>query len=248
MNNILAHICNHRTYLPLLQQLNKKVPIISGSLHKNIFDTFHKHQPTTIILPIFEYTQEFHQFVDTFKDKVNIVIFMGDIIHNDVIEYCDKFKIKTIRQNASGSETTVEYKHIYDSTSFINAKAVRNNKILTILHSNNDINHKLLDSIIYPKTKTKLVLINNPEFHHAQNVGVANSSDVAILFNKFAQVLDLTTSYSIEAQACGIDNISLEGDILKNITELTFVPQEENIQQYSMENFINNQLLKLIEV
>jgi hypothetical protein len=240
MNKILAHVCNQRIYFPLLQQLNQKIDIINGSLHGNIFDAYHKYQPNTVILPIYEYTQEFHEFVDTFKDKINIVIFMGDIVHKDLTEYCHKFNIKTIKQGET-------YEYIYDSTVFVDLKTQRNDKILTILHNDNTINHQLLDDILYPKSNTKIVLINNPQFNHPQNIGLANSADMAVLLNKFEYVLDLTQSYSLEAQSCGIKNISLNGNLIDNIKELNLISLKDNIQQYSMENFINNKLLKLIE-
>lgn len=247
MNKVLAHICNHRIYLPLLQQLNGRVNLISGSFHENIFDIYHKHTPSTVIFPVYEYTQEFHQFVDTFKDKVNIIIFMGDIVHKDLAQYCNNFNIKTIKQNSINSHINLGYEHIYDSTVFHNLNVERNDKILTILHSDNAINHNLLDNILYPNTKLKIVTINNPEFKHVQNIGVANSSDISLLFNQYNKLLDLTGSYLIEAQACGIPNLALQPDIHQNIENNTIIEPKENIEQYSIQNFINNNLLKFIE-
>lgn len=247
MKTTLIHACNNRTYTPLIQNLSKKIDSTLLSLHNNIFDLYHKIQPKTVILPIYEYTQEFHDFVDAFKDKINIILFMGEIEHQDLTTYCTNFKIKTIRRTTDSCSNSLGYEHLYDSTIFINNNLIKNDKILTILHSDSDINHKLLDPILYPKTQTKIVLINNPEFKHPQNIGVANSFDMAILLNQFGSLLDISGAYNIEAQACGIRNISIENDIINNIQQNILVPKIHNIEKYSITNFVNNQLLKFIE-
>jgi len=246
MKKILTHVCQQRTYFPLLQELSKHAQLSSGVLHNSIFDTYHKYKPDMVLLPIYEYTQEFHEFVDKFKNETSIVIFLGDIVHNDLIEYCKHNNIKTIRQGEFNDPHIVGYKNLYDSNIFINMMAEKNNKILVILSDDNSINQKNLKDVLYPATKLPIVAINNLEFHHPQNIGVANSADMAILFNKFGHLVDLSGLYRVEAEACGIDSIVVDENILSNIENKVLVDKESSLDQYEIKNFVTKQLLPFI--
>lgn len=245
MKKVLAHLCNHRIYSSLLQELvgSNATTVTAGVLHESIFDNFSKLKPDIVILPIYEYTQEFHTFVDMLKEKTEIIIFFGDVIHNDLIEYCSVNNIKTIRQHDMDTENIISYRYLYDDKLYVNLNSERNDKVLTILSHDNTINHTALDNILYPNTKIKMALINNPEFKHNQNVGVANSRDLVLLMNKFDSLVDLTQSYTIEAQACGIKNIKIDDNLIKNIESMTLIDSIDSIENYSVLKFVSNKLL-----
>lgn len=245
MTKLLAHTCNNRTYQSLINGLSKHIKILGGSLHDNIFDTYSKYNPTTIILPIHEYTQEFHEFVNTFKNKVDINIFVGEILHSDLIKYCDTFNIKTIRRGDNIGNNVLSYQYLYDNEIFYNMDSERQEKILVIL---NDQDNSIIEPILYPNSDTRLVLINNPNFKHPQNIGLADGPDLAILFNQFTHLIDLTNSHTAEAQACGIKNLSISGDIIDNIKNSITIPKITNIEEYTVNNFVNDKLLKFIGV
>lgn len=247
MKKILVHTTEHRVYVPLLQELSKYYTIIAGNLHESIFDLYHKYKPDFVILPIYEYTNEFHQFVDSMKDKTDIILFMGEVVHAELLEYCSSNKIKIIRQSDDCTDPLVlSYKYLYDPTIFKNMDMIRKNKILTILSNNNEYNHKILDSILYPKTNHPLILINNPEFDHPQNVGVATTSDISILMNKYDYLLDLSELFYIESQACEINNIRIDDNLEKNISDRICNDKLSDIEKYSIQNFIQNKLLSFI--
>lgn len=246
MNKILAHVCKDKTYLPLLQELSSRVEIINGSLHEAIFDSYQKYKPNTVLLPIQEYTKEFHEFVDTFKTETQIIIFAGSLTDNIVMEYCDANKIKTICKDKTGDHI-LTYKYLYDSNLYYNFNMQKTDKILTILASNNEHNHKMLDDILYPKSMFKLVLINNPDFKHEQNIGSAQFNDLAVLMNHHSYAIDLTNSYDAELQACGVKTFLVdENTVAYNIENNKFSKTEDHIEQYSIKNFVDIQLLPFI--
>lgn len=246
MKKILAHICREKTYLPLVQGLGEKIDLVSGILHEVLFDAYHKCQPDVVILPMQEYTQEFHEFVDQFKNKTQIIIFLGSLNNKDITEYCQKQAVSTIEQNQS-ENNELSYKFLYDTNTFRALDLPKIDKILTILSNNNEYNHQMLDSILYPNSMLKLVLINNKEFAHQQNIGYAEPNDLSILMNHYDYVIDLTKEYYAELQACTTKTIKLDENNLKhNIENKVLVPKINDVEQYSIYNFINNQLLPFI--
>jgi hypothetical protein len=249
MKKILAHTCNHRLYNPLIQQLSEqsKLSVNIKSLHGSIFDSFHQLKPDIVILTIYEYTQEFHTFVNTMKSQTEIIIFMADAVHQDLMAYCEENNIKTIQEQKSDiKKNVIPYLYLYDNKMYKNLFAERNDKFLVILSPDNSINNYMLQDILYPTTKLKVALINNPEFKHNQNIGLANSYDLMILMNKFYGLIDLTKSYSIEAQLCGIKNINIENDLKENITKNIVIDTINDIENYSIEKFVSDKLLPLI--
>lgn len=245
MTKILAHVSRDRTYLPLLQNLVSKTQVISGSLHESIFDNYSKFKPAIVILPIHEYTQEFHEFVETYKKQTNIIIFAGELIDNALIRYCDENNIKTICKDKSG-ENILSYDYLYDSVTYRNLNLTRVNKILTILSDNNEYNHKMLDGILYPKTMHNLLLINNAEFKHSQNIGSAKFNDLAMLLNNYEYVIDLSNTFYAESSACGIKTIKVDDNLQHNIENHTLCSEIQSVEKYSINNFVDNKLLSLI--
>lgn len=245
MTKILAHTCRDKTYLPLLQNLASKTQVLSGSLHESIFDNYSKFQPEFVILPIQEYTQEFHEFVDTYKTQTNVIIFAGSLTDNMLVKYCDENNIRTICQNKS-SENTLTYNYLYDSSAYRNLNFTRENKILTILSNNNEYNHKMLDDILYPKTMYNLVLVNNAEFKHPQNIGSAQFNDLAMLLNHYEYVIDLSNMFYAESSACGIKTIKVDDNLQSNIKDGVLYTEIQNVEEYSIDHFVNDKLLTLI--
>ena len=80
---------------------------------------------------------------------------------------------------------------------------------------------KFLVNILYPKTKEKLCLFNSSTFKHPQNLGYLSQADINLVLNTFSKLIDITDSYSIEAQICGIENIEVSDSLLENIHNST---------------------------
>lgn len=246
MTKILAHTCGDKTYLPLLQNLASKTQVLSGSLHESIFDNYSKFKPEVVLLPIHEYTQEFHEFVDTHRTQTNVVIFAGHLTDNMLIKYCDNNNIKLICQNKQG-ENVLSYQYLYDAEMYRDLNLPRANKILTILSNDNAYNHQILDNILYPKTFHNLILINNSEFQHPQNVGTAQFNDLAILLNHSEYAIDLSDMFYAECQACNIKTIQVDkNDLLLNIENSVFTEKVSDVTKYSISHFVDNELLPFI--
>lgn len=247
MNTILAHLSQERIYLPILQKIGDSKKVIATNLHESIFDVYHKIKPDMVIVPIHEYTQEFHDFVVSFKDKIDIVLYTGNVFHDEIIKYYLSNKIKIIGSNQlPEADNVLRYSYIYDDQIYKNLDQERNDKILVILSNDNDKNHSLLDDILYPKTKIKLCLTNNHTFKHPQNIGVTNTNDLSVVLNSFGSLIDIDSNFTIEAQACNINNILVSDNLINNIQNKTYIDHISNIEEYTITNFVNNKILKFL--
>ena len=77
-------------------------------------------------------------------------------------------------------------------------------------------------------------------------MGYLSQADINLVLNTFNKLIDLTNSYSIEAQICGIENIEVSDKLLDNIHNSTTKPKIENTDTLSYSYFIANHLLKII--
>ena len=59
-----------------------------------------------------------------------------------------------------------------------------------------------IEETLYPRSKEKIVLINNSEIEHDQNIGLMFDSDLNKALNTFGSVIDLSNSYLAEITAC----------------------------------------------
>jgi hypothetical protein len=247
---ILIHKADQKLYLPIISAIaeDKSNIVMTGSLHGNAFDTFNQVMPDMVILPIYEYTQELHELVNAFKDKSRFALFMGDVNNDSLIDYCNKNNIMIISKESKKQfklPNHITYDYLYDSNLFSNKNLQRNDKLLVILSSNNDTNHKKLDNLLYPHTKSKLCLINNPDFEHAQNIGMANELDISHLMNTYGSLIDIDNNYIVEAKVCGIKNIELEDSV--PIGESKEKTLDIDINKCDAKYFVQNKLLPIIQ-
>lgn len=214
-------------------------------LHGRIFDMYNKHLPETVILPLQEYTQEFHDFIDALHKKINIVVFC-ESINNDIISYFINNKIKIIQKSDNQStENILTYSKMYNNNIYKNINANRNDKILVMLSLDNEINKSILEDVLYPKTNHKLCLINNHTFEHPQNIGICNDHDLSYFLNTFSSFVDISNDFELEAIACGIKKIKCD-NLLENINTNRYIEYDYNIENYSIDNFVNTKLLSFL--
>ena len=245
----LAHYLPDKDYIAILNSLLHVGDTTIANIHQQLFDFVHINNIENIILPIHEYSQEFHYFVqNNFKTK-NIVLYFGHADHEDLTKYCVENGIKVIKHSATGlSDPFVSYSRIYDNTVFKPISNIpRNSKILIILSQNNDKNKQLLDGALYPDSKLPICLINNPEYDHVQNIGVAYQADLAIMLNSFEYLVDIDGAFALEAQACGIKNLKVENGVLSSIENKTIYENIPNLEEFSSDTFIKTKLLPIMK-
>ena len=246
MKKLLIHSTNNRIYFPIINKLasiNEKC--ITGSLHNILFDTYHQHKPDLLMLPLEEYTQEFHDFISALHEKIDIVIFC-DNIQNELIPQFIQNKIKIIQKNSETVlDTVLSYDKLYNEDIYKNLNLKRNDKTLVMLSEDQEKNNSILENVLYPKTKHKLCLINNHSFEHPQNIGVCNDNDTAYLLNTFGSFVDITNNFHLEAHACGI-NVLDDSDLLVNLEDHKYINSSYSLQEYTVDTFVNQKLLPFI--
>lgn len=210
--------------------------IIVYNLHNECFDSISKFQPSVVIFPAHEYTQEIHAAIENFVD-VNFVLIMDNITINtnsqikELVDYwITKKNIKLITQNHDLVKNliTLRYNYLYDASVFHDLQLSRNNKTCVILSSNNLINEKI-KPLLYPNS-LDILCFNNPSFDHPTNLGVLSYHDLNYIFNTFSKTIDLTDQFAIESQICGCDRIDID--------HVTILPKLTNDMYDTYENFI----------
>jgi hypothetical protein len=243
--NLLAHYINEKDYLSIINNLYKhpEVSLSVVDLHDQIFDYCHVNKPLNILLPIHDYTQEFHDFISKNFRNINILIYFGPASNKQLFDYYVANDIKTIG-NGADCKHTITYEKLYDDTIFRNENKNRNDKFLCIL-SDNDINKKFLDNKLYPDSRIPVCLINNQEFKHVQNIGIAYNSDLNELLNTYMALIDLTNSFTLEAEACGIQNLMYNesDDLLTTIEKYMPTSPHENFDIFKASYFVSNSLI-----
>lgn len=193
--------------------------------HNAIYDLYYAYKPKKILLQIEEYSNEFHALVHDDSIELDKILLSVD---NNIVNYDTYIKIlQQIRspkvyaiahqsfidyaqnQQKMMSANFIPYNNLVNKYVFHNKNMTRNNKILCILSSDKEC-IKLIDKFLYPNSKMPIVLINNPEILHDQNIGLMLDDDLNTSLNTFDSVIDLTLSYDAEISVCGIPKYSMD--------------------------------------
>jgi hypothetical protein len=256
MKKILIHHSDEQEYNSIVHNLydyKDSLQIILANVNRNLFDIYNKSKPGIVMFPASDYSQEIHDFISEYSKSVKIIVVANIKIDNQtILNFLDGNSVWLVgKKNNIISEKipskSLFYDNLYNSKIYRHMdNQNRNDKIAVILSDNDDDNMKFLVNILYPKTKEKLCLFNSNTFKHPQNLGYLSQADINLILNTFNKLIDITDSYSIEAQICGIENIEVSDTLLENIHNNTTKPKIENTNTLSYSYFIANHLLKII--
>ena len=186
--------------------------------HDKIYDLFYMLEPEKIVLQGEEYSNEWHSFIaDETGNGKKLEVFIT--IDNNDTKY--EQYISLLRQTQNMNATfivpknqkkklkeenikikSIEYEYLYNSDVFHKLENLeRNDKTLCIMSTDVSCLNKI-EETLYPRSKEKIVLINNSEIEHDQNIGLMFDSDLNKALNTFGSVIDLSNSYLAEITAC----------------------------------------------
>lgn len=257
---ILLHHTNHNLYRSMVKNLiqhhSEDLDIILQIIHGNLFRLFNEYKPTVVFLPVAEYTQELHDFIQEYNSQVKISLLVDREIDNPkLIQFWKDVGLYLVTAKGLSdfpvSDHGIEYPALYDSDIFSNTNAVRNNKVAVILTSDQNQNEQVLSSWLYPQNAdSKLVLFNNPEFKHPQNVGIFNNTDLNIILNSFSYLIDIDNKYNLEALVCGIQNLDIDKiEDINNVEKYsikTLSLSTEDLSQRTYRFFVQNNLIPFL--
>lgn len=222
------------------------------NLHDKIYDLALATNPTTIILQLEEYTQEFHQFIhDKSLPNFNIVITIDNMEsrYNKFINLLDEvnkhtpisFKLlapaklyAALLDKGLQPQNLIGYGNVYNNYVFNKQDIPRNNKILCIL----DDNAECIDIVkpyLYPNTTKPIVMINNPNINYDQNIGLLFDQDISDAMNIYGAVFDLSKAYTSEIAVCGIPAYNIE----HGIEWIKQEPQPISLETMPIDTFTN---------
>lgn len=259
MKKFLIHSGGSRQYRSIIRHLQNHItPVnyIVNQLHNKIFDISYITKPNVLIFPISDYTQEIHNYIQKNNTTLQTVFFIDILIpQTDLLNHLSQQNnCSFIIDNKTHYKlnNSISYDHIYDDQIFkILDVGERNEKLAVSLSADNNKNTELLKDILYPNiSKYPIVLFNNPEFKHEQNIGLFNEPDLNYILNKFSYFMDLDNEFSVEAKICGIPIIRECTDTdtaIQNKDYLTTL-QDIDTEQYRCSSFVKNKLLDFLGI
>jgi hypothetical protein len=248
---ILVHDGGTRHYRSIVRHLiketkeNNSLSFLVENIHHKLFDVSYINKPQLAIFPIVEYTQEIHNYIESFNKEIDICLYIDhDIDHDELINFFKKTSCKYIcHKNFSNMFlNALSFDIFYDDSTFYKIENLeRNQKIAISLSSNNELNQKNLENILYPnKQNYPIVLFNNSSFKHPQNIGIYNESDLNYILNLFSYFIDLDQQFLLEAAVSGIKIIDSPSNIDENIQNNQFNTSFKD----SLQNIKCSQLVK----
>lgn len=227
----------------LVKQIEKHHVI---NTHDKIYDLFYMLGPEKIVLQAEEYSNEWHSFIadetgNGKKLQVFITIDNNDTKHDQYISLLrqiqntnatflvpknlnEKLKEENIKVKS------IEYEYLYNSDVFHRLDNLeKNDKTLCIMSTDSSCINRI-EEVLYPRSKEKIVLINNSEVEHDQNIGLMFDSDLNKALNTFGSVIDLSSSYLAEVVAC--ETKISEKDTNKYPSKENIVTTDNFIQQH----------------
>lgn len=247
MTRIMAHMGGSRQYRSILRHLHPFVDnnnCLVANFHRNIFDNAYVFKPDIFIFPAMEYTQEIHNFVN---DTQNIRVFLyldTEVPQKELVDFWNA-KCQCIINGdfEPALSKSLRLKNIYDDNVFYDMEMERNDKIAVSLSGDMDKNNHALKNVLYPEYKNKkIVLFNNPQFQHVQNIGIYNEPDLNYVMNTYAAFVDIDNEFAIEADVCKIPKLDISVNLLDAIeNDRKITPQET--EKYKCSDFVKDQLL-----
>jgi hypothetical protein len=257
MTTILAHMGGTRKYRSILRHLYKELPkaVHADNLHNKIFDISYVKKPSILLFPISEYTQEIHTFISEKHRSIKpLIVIDKQVSQIEILGFLDreassKFIIDS--QTKYTLPSSISYEYLYDDLIFHKLDNIdRNNKIAVSLSADNEKNHKYLDQHLFPTNSRipGLVLFNNPEFKHPQNIGIYNEPDLNFILNTYSYYVDMDDDFGIEAEACQIKQINKEQALDECIKNQSWDTKYSghNFEEYKCSSFISNKLLPFL--
>ena len=243
VNNIVKAI---NKYLIRSLSQDKNSQMIFASLHGKLFSMYNQHKPNYLIWPVSEYTQELQDFITEYPVGIKIILIVDVAIPQDELNAFlnSRNNIAIVLNSNISTEyrnTISKYGRMYDDEVYHASDIDRNDKIVTLLSTDNDKNHRMLDEIIYPKNKHdhKIVVLNNPQYESPVNLGTFNYHDLAAILNRFDKVIDIDKNFQLESQACGIKYLDIDDEnIIDAIDNNKYCKDVDDLSQYTYNNFV----------
>lgn len=222
--------------------------------HNRLYDLYFSLKPKNLLFQIEEYSNEVHAFATdkSLKDnptkifisiddnearQQNYVDILKQIVNASITLIIPK-KLTEHIQSIGLNFDMIVYDTIFNSDVFFPLNIQRNNKILCILSTDKECVSKI-ETLLYPSTSLPIVLINNPDVSHDQNIGLMFDSDLNFALNTYSAVIDLSNSYRSEISVCGIDSYDIN-----ELPNLVINETNKAIQPIEIKEFITKNMLK----
>lgn len=237
-NKIFVDYKNNRFINGLIGSHQKDAEIVHAAINKNIYNIYYALNFNYCIFNLSSIDNEIVQFISEYSSQIKIFIYF------DVPNYTEVGIIEALKNSIYYliPENTFDYYKTYSNTI-----QIKNNLINSSIFYRNDSIAKNKDAVcvfldllgsipeqltekLYPKTKMKIMMYNNPTIKHAQNLGVLSETDRAYVLNKSSYFINYQNHYIHEAVVCGCKILDINNiDINQNMDINQEVTNYENL-------------------
>jgi hypothetical protein len=213
---------NNRFINGLIGSQSTQADILHAHINKNIYNAYYALHFDYCIFNLSSLDNELVQFITEYASQIKIFIYF------DVKDYTDTSLINSFKDTVYYliPENTYNYytdyknvvkvnnnlinEHIF----FINKDTVKDDSICFFLDLCDSVPEQLINKL-YPPTKMKIRMYNNPIIKHSQNLGGLSEVDKAYVLNKSSYFINHNDYYLFEAISCGckildINNVDTE--------------------------------------
>lgn len=242
----------HRCISESLQRLSpEELEIIPVNIYGRLFDFTARQKPKNVFMSICDYSQEVHDWINDHQSDINIFLLMDKSLGESNAElwnFICASKVKVIA-NSNLVDTIppqfLSYENKYDSSVFYDRKMERNDKI-AIMSNGDDKEKEKTEPLLYPNDTLKINIFNNPKWESPQNLGLLDPLQLSIVLNTFKCFLDFSSNLQLEAQACGITSIDINGDLKQAIVDNKVLPQVDKLDKRTYDYFTEHEILPYI--
>lgn len=201
---------NNRFINGLVGSQSTQADILHANINKNIYNAYYALHFDYCIFNLSSLDNELVQFISEYASQIKIFIYFDIKDYTDT-GLIDNFKnaiYYLIPENVYSNYTTysntikVPNNLINEHIFFKDQHIVKDDSICLFLDLFDSVPEPLKDKL-YPQTKMKIRMYNNPKVKHAQNLGILSETDKAHILNKSSYFINHNDHYLFEAMRCG---------------------------------------------
>jgi hypothetical protein len=201
---------NNRFINGLIGSQSTEVDILHAHINKNIYNAYHVLHFDYCVFNLSSLDNELVQFISEYASQIKIFIYFDvqgytdtGLIDNfkDAIYYLvpeNTYNNYMNYNNVIKINNNLINEHIFHE----DKDGVKDESICFFLDLWDSVPEQLKDKL-YPQTKMKIRMYNNPKIKHSQNLGGLSETDKAYILNKSSYFINYNDYYLFEAMNCG---------------------------------------------
>lgn len=225
MNTVLIQYSNSKFMRTAIFSSVDGYNILGSSINNNLYQIYYSLKPTHGIFHANMITPEIMQFIEDFSHSVKCYLY-HDVLSLDIINHFQPYNIQHLTYDTTHSDLIHLPSNLLDAKLFYtNTNIVKKDSLVCFI-DNLPVLPDFLKDYLYPKNTLPIKLFNNAYVKHAQNLGLLNESDKALVLqnHKYYLILNDHDEYIREAQNCGCIIVNIKD--IENYKSIEYMEPE----------------------